>query len=85
MLLVAIHAQFIPASSSVTGGDVSLISAYESRVYVPKSAGGTLVCSTPSMNSTVVAGVPSASVGCASPAPAGPLALTMWLSYVLPM
>ena len=73
---VAIHAQFIPASSSVTGGDTSLISANEPMLYVEKSVNGG-VCATPSTNSIVVAGVPSASAGCASPAPAAPLALTM--------
>ena len=59
--LVCIQAQFITGSFSVTGGDVSLISAYEPIVYVSKFVGG--VCSVPSTNSTKVAGVPSASTG----------------------
>ena len=48
VLLVNIHAQSMPASSRVTGGAVSLMSANEPMVYVPKVPGG--VCNAPSTN-----------------------------------
>ena len=51
--------------SNVTGGGVNLMSTLSPIVKVSNGTGGETAC--PASKVTVVAGVPSASVGCASP------------------
>ena len=56
-----------------------------SIVYLSNTGKGTEVWRVPSTNITSVAGVPSANAGFTSPAPAGPLALIICMSYVTPL